>query len=769
MNYFSFFNLITSEGQPLTPEKFRGAVGDPALEELIGKIREEKDEEKQRLLKQGLPCVTFQAYSEAGRHTKATCKSNGFYGVDFDHLDDPRAIYESKIKPLIKEFNIVMVCVSARGKGLHVVAMLSPMFTTIEQNHRHLGDAVGLTPDENCFDISRVLFMPCAQDILYYDEEAMFYEFPEAYVENPDFGNAQPAPQNKAVVADKTAEKSQNEVEAPEGQQMPDSGLMFHGVPVKNIMADYWLEQGGIPMPGERHKDVMKSLHILKYACDFDAEKMRLAIGDAFGLPQDEVNRMIKDTLAYRRSNSMPFALYRILKRHGAADDVTEVDANEVADYPVDDEDIPHDALPALVKAFVKTAPMGYQTAMIHSVLTIIGFLLTRIRFMYRNPLKPKSLTLMTTIEGSAASGKSNYGIPFTILTKLVRAKDDMAIKQEHEYKDKLKKCKNKAQQPDDPKPIRRIVAGRCSVSKLIDRMVNAQGLHIFSFESEISSVTGNQQCSWGNKSSIYRNSFDNDRFSQDYKSDSSTSDDVDVFYNFIFTGTPDEISKFYRNAEDGTVTRMIPLALPDRFGQKMPTFGTLSLKETHMVDKFINDCENRIFDADGNIKDTEMIDISWLMETVDDWCQDRRLEALKSENRAMNILYIRAAEIAVREAVIAYILFGKRHKDLVKKFFCWAAQSVLNLQLNRFGEAINAVEEKRLAKKSKTKRVPNSVSLFDSLPETFTSQDLERKKVNYGITRDARHLISDWVRADICRKVAPNQWRKIDRKEMTA
>lgn len=299
--------------------------------------------------------------------------------------------------------------------------------------------------------------------------------------------------------------------------------------------------------------------------------------------------------------------------------------------------------------------------------------------------------------------------------------------------------------------------------------MVNAQGLHIFSFESEISSVTGNQQCSWGNKSSIYRNSFDNDRFSQDYKSDSSTSDDVDVFYNFIFTGTPDEISKFYRNAEDGTVTRMIPLALPDRFGQKMPTFGTLSLKETHMVDKFINDCENRIFDADGNIKDTEMIDISWLMETVDDWCQDRRLEALKSENRAMNILYIRAAEIAVREAVIAYILFGKRHKDLVKKFFCWAAQSVLNLQLNRFGEAINAVEEKRLTKKNKSKRVPNSVSLFDSLPETFTSQDLERKKVNYGITRDARHLISDWVRADICRKVAPNQWRKIDRKEMTA
>lgn len=441
MNYFSFFNLITSEGQPLTPEKFRGAVGDPALEELIGKIREEKDEEKQRLLKQGLPCVTFQAYSEAGRHTKATCKSNGFYGVDFDHLDDPRAIYESKIKPLIKEFNIVMVCVSARGKGLHVVAMLSPMFTTIEQNYRHIGDAVGLTPDENCFDISRVLFMPCAQDILYYDEEAMFYEFPEAYVENPDFGNAQPAPQNRAVVSDKTAEDSQNEVDAPEGQQMPDSGLMFHGVPVKNIMADYWLEQGGIPMPGERHKDVLKSLHILKYACDFDAENMRLAIGDAFGLPQDEVNRMIKDTLAYRRSNSMPFALYRILKRHGAADDVTEVDANELADYPVDDEDIPHDALPALVKAFVKTAPMGYQTAMIHSVLTIIGFLLTRIRFMYRNPLKPKSLTLMTTIEGSAASGKSNYGIHFTILTKLVRAKDDMAIKQEHEYKDKLKKC----------------------------------------------------------------------------------------------------------------------------------------------------------------------------------------------------------------------------------------------------------------------------------------------------------------------------------------
>lgn len=761
---FSYFQTCDAPcGYPMGLDDLMHLLTAPETKKKVDAVRGATDPKTQYQLKKELPFVLFQSYSVNGLHQKTTCLSNGCVSLDIDHLkDDPRQFFEEHILPHKENAGLRMAYISARGHGLHLVCDLMQGTTTIEENITEFSELFGVECDAVCHDFSRGFFLTSKEDLLYLDEK-MFSDEPRFTLDNPDFDLDEKSEDDTEIEDAVVVEELPAETSAPQVNAV-DEDLCFRGVPIQKIMADYWESRGGVPMQGERHNETLKYLHRHKYICGFDADKMRRTLGNAFGLGESEIQQMIKDVLKFPHSDKMPYDIYRILQRYGVVDDVTEVDASEEGAYPVHDEDIPLDSLPPIVATFVRIAPHGFATATIYLIMTILGFFFTRLRALYIDGQR-HSPTLMMTVEAPMTSGKSFATHIFNRMMTKFKELDDIARKEEKTYEAELKRSKNKAKQPEEPKSYIRIIPGRNSVSKFLKRQAKAAMLHMISFCSEISSAMGNQKASWADKSAIYRNSFDNDAFSQDYMSDNAASEDVNIYLNFCYCGTPGEVDELYKqHVEDGTASRLIPCTIPDAFGQSMPKWGTLTRKEEHMIDKLQDAAIVCTFDENGDIRPEITVDMSWLFPDVESWLEEQRLFAVKNCDRAIDTLRKRASVIAFRMAFLAYQMCGckKKFRSMVANFYRWAATTTLHLQYNRFGDEVNLIFEKQSRQNKKVVSIKPTTTLFDSLPDEFSTTDVERCKAAVGIKREARKIISDYVRTGIAVKIVANKWKKV-------
>ena len=66
--------------------------------------------------------------------------------------------------------------------------------------------------------------------------------------------------------------------------------------------------------------------------------------------------------------------------------------------------------------------------------------------------------------------------------------------------------------------------------------------------------------------------------------SDNSFSANVPVYYNLLLTGTPGGMYRFFKDVEDGLVTRFCFAQLPDMFGADIPAFENYTAKEEEEI-----------------------------------------------------------------------------------------------------------------------------------------------------------------------------------------
>ena len=133
---------------------------------------------------------------------------------------------------------------------------------------------------------------------------------------------------------------------------------------------------------------------------------------------------------------------------------------------------------------------------------------------------------------------------------------------------------------PAKPDGIIRYLPATISVTKLLMRMQSARGLHCFAFAEEIDTVKKAYSRGFSNLSEMLRVSFDNEEYGQDYASDNSFSGNVRLYYNTLFSGTPKAMCRFYPDVEDGLVSRVLFVTLPDQFGKPMPVWRPFTAKE---------------------------------------------------------------------------------------------------------------------------------------------------------------------------------------------
>ena len=440
-------------------------------------------------------------------------------------------------------------------------------------------------------------------------------------------------------------------------------------------------------------------------------------------------------------------------------------------------------ALPIGLKESLVGVPVSMHMPVLCSVLPIAAAYADQVEVEYCDGNRQR-LGLMSIIRGEQASGKSVCKNAVDIWKRQFDEEDALARKREEEWKERKKGRKANEKAPEDPKVLIRMVPVTVSCSTLLKRFKNAQGHTLYSFGEELDTLRKtNGAGSWSSKYDIYRLSFDNGEWGQDYNSDQAESGVVKVAYNWTMLGTNGAMRKCFKsdNIENGLSSRILVAEMPDSSFSKMPKFKHRSVED----EARINEAVTRLRSFSG------LIDTPRLRKAIEDWVEQKRVEAAKDIDHVKDTYRKRAAVIGFRCGVIFHLLEtpsplplkgensisqgqqvstplhsgrGKgeglsRVSKACIDFALMMADYCLSQQIAAFGEALRS---EYVNAQDECQRYGANHSVFDQLAPSFTMEDLRSLKRGYCGESALRNIITRWRRDGWIEKTDSKHWQKV-------
>ena len=561
---------------------------------------------------------------------QAACRLNGLCVIDFDHVDEGvqtegnegvqttptppnlggerlREIWEEAYGKLSDEdkARILLVYITPSGHGLKVVFIADVAVGNLIDNQKDFSKKLGLNPDEACKDASRGAFLTTREDIILINEEKLFTyeneEFGKKYNDSYHAGKSQPTvrPAGSSVAAGHTIQGSHDT-----GGESPDAEavMTYHSVPYGKII-EAWLD-GKKVEPGDRHRTSLCLADHLRYITDNDPVLIeRILRGVPFVAEivkerNEDVAATVKSAREYKMFKSMPKKLSEALAKAGVkeADQTTppdgtppnlggERDTDIYAMLPLDKwaEELQEMAeyYPCMKELFLNAHPHK-MPAVLFSSAALFGTLMTRAYYhFWYEPEIVRRLNYCIFIIGDPGAGKNVIEkFYFKIADPMIQA-DQGLIDAVNRYKDGRteRTTSTKAQKGDAlKKPVVgiRVHPARTATGEFIRHMLAAvenvlgtpMNLHMFSFDSELDNVTKNNKGGdWKDREILELKAFHNEQDGQMYANQESITGMFNVFWNFIYTGTPYALHRKVnqRNFGTGMSTRLAVIPLPDK------------------------------------------------------------------------------------------------------------------------------------------------------------------------------------------------------------
>ena len=682
--------------------------------------------------KRALPAFCFQAHFSEGKRRNADAQSSGLYMLDVDHIEGDAFevgadLIAGALQTCLSE--VYLVHVTPSGHGLRIVAKATKESPdTVAECQARLAAKLGVTIDTAVKDLARASFAVPRKNVIYYNS-AIFTDEPEKLLAS---GGATAG--NPAAVANSDF-----------AQTLDAAMLSYEGIPVAAIVAKYF-EINGKPQPGRRNSTLYRFARIFRHLCDF-RPALLAEIMPNFGLEQAEIMAICRSACESMRGQETPQEITDIVASLQQTADAGEAESDETV---TDSNALP--VLPPVIADFVRSCPNDFKVPAVLASLPPLGAQFTALRADYLDNSE-QSPSFMCVIEAPQASGKSFTRRIVNTVMRSIKANDEQERMKEQAYHDELKLTKNKAKQPSDPRAVIRYIPVSVSIAKLLQRMDYAGGRHLFSFSEEMDTMTkSNKSGAWAQKSDIYRNAFDNAEYGQDYISEGTYSAVVRMYYNILVCGTPQAVGRFFRDAEDGLVSRFIFCRLPSQFGKDMPVFQKMSERT---LTRLSTEVEN-IAQALGNVKNIELPKVKELLKI---WLEEQRLRAVRQLDTARDTFRRRAAVIGFRAAMVAFALWqcDKKRESAAARFGVFVAGQVLKGQLKRFAEQLNNESADNSGERNRQREV------LDLLPEEFTRDELAAALKRCGRKSPVRVTISIWTNNKIIEKLVNDKFRKLN------
>ena len=729
---FSIFTSVKSQkGELCTQEKFNEVCASPLVRSLCKNIAAEPDHDKRNALKKQLPIITFQAFFEGARKN-ALAVPSGCFMFDGDGMENPRAFYDEKVAARLEELGILYAGMTPSQHGLRLVVRMRPEFATIAEAQKWLSEQIGWECDAACKDLARASYV-VPSGYIYYLNPGLFTE--EGIVGAKEEGRGK-------------KEEGRGEMEDGRGEmeEVPDCNVTFKGIPLADICHEWLLQTGGEPEEGERNDRLHKLALRLRFITDFNEATM-LAVMPRYGLSEEEMKSLIHSGCVAQRT-SRPRDLQPVLDKLMQP----EQPDNEEDDF-ADEEVVSLNeqlnnldfTLPPLIKQIASTAPDDFVAACVLCQLPMLGTLASKLRAQYLDG-RMHSPSFQVSLEAPQASGKSFMTRIAEMLMAPVRARDEEERQKEQAYMEKVSELKVTivkvtAKNRDEllgqkPKGIIRYVPATISITKLLQRLGNARGLHLFALAEEIDTVTKAFKRGFSYFSEALRVAFDNGLYGQDYASTESFSGLVTAYYNTLFSGTPKAMRRFYPDVEDGLVSRVCFVMLPDQFGKPMPVWGELKDKDREEVMRQLERLD-RVSIVDNTVQPDHVMDMTFLNKDLKKWLTEQQEEAVRTNDRTRDVFCRRSAVVGFRAGMLAWFLYGEKSTPLNRKRTCafarWVANQMLTQHLLRFeidgtGSNLNRWED-----------------VFEQLNEEFAREDVQNILKANGVSSPVRTVLYKW------------------------
>ena len=568
-------------------------------------------------LKKSLPFVIFiatyvETASASGKlgcwRKQAACRLNGLCVIDFDHIEgDCREVWAEAFARLSDEdkSRILLVYITPSGHGLKVVFMADVNVGNLIDNQKAFSAKLGLNPDEACKDASRGAFLTTRQDILILNEKIFTYEneeFGKKYNAEYHAGHSQPT-----IPSPKLGEVRRGLNEAITGDcsdpQPPNlGGLCYNGVPYTKII-EAWLE--GVNLDKNRHNTLVELASHLRYLIGKNAKKieevvMQLPWVKDLAAEGENVSSTIGSVIEFKYREYMPKRMKEALEKVGANHGDRPHDLRSATITGVSPHDSPEDIYaqlpldkwaeelqemaqhyPCMKELFVNVHPHKLA-AVFFSSAALFGTLMTRAWYhFWYEPEIVRRLNYCVFIIGDPGAGKNIVEKFYKKIADPMIQADQCLIDAVNRYKDGRteRTTSTKAQKGEALKrPVVgiRVHPARTATGEFIRHMQaaveNIQGhpmnLHMFSFDAELDNVTKNNKGGdWKDREILELKSFHNEQDGQMYANQESITGMFNVFWNFIYTGTPYALHRKVnqRNFGTGMSTRLAVIPLPDK------------------------------------------------------------------------------------------------------------------------------------------------------------------------------------------------------------
>jgi hypothetical protein len=720
----------------------------PRLAQQAERINQTEDEEEQRRLKSWLPfrCPHYTRFRDDYRDREHIVPESFTWQTCID-IDDPELV--EKANEMSERLDIEA---GGRWQGLmlhkdysirrklHIDIRL-PIGMTVPEAQRAYCKALGVECDTSCFTPERFIYISPA-DFEIYRADGWYQQLSEEEV-----AARRKAYTDRGLTIDgRTEDGSYYDGEeldtdyhpAAENRVNPCNPCQnkfpqeFKGVPYTSIISEYWRRTGGEPSEGERNKRLHQLAANLRAICD-NSEEWLLEVMPRFGLSVQEMKSIIHSACKEPTKGSRLIdQIVGALEMGISSDEIEDAEAVEKETGVKVNVKV----LPIGLKESLTGVPVTMHMPVLCGVLPIAAAYADQVEVEYCDG-NLQHLGLMSIIRGEQASNKSVVKNAVDVWKRQFDEEDALARKREEEWKERKKGRKANEKAPEDPKVLIRMVPVTVSCSTLLKRFKNAQGHTIYSFGEELDTLRKtNGAGSWSSKYDIYRLSFDKGEWGQDYNSDQAESGVVKVAYNWTMLGTNGAMRKCFKsdNIENGLSSRILVAEMPDASFSKMPKFGRRSAED-----------EARIQEAVTRLRSfSGLVDTPRLRKAIEEWVEQKRVEAAKDIDHVKDTYRKRAAVIGFRCGVVFHLLSGKeRETKQCLDFAMMMAEYCLSQQIKTFGEAlrsefVNAYDE--------CQRYGANHSVFDQLAPCFTRDDLRAKKSGTSES-GLRNIIMRWKR----------------------
>lgn len=734
--------------------------------------------------------------------------------LDVDHVENPNkafeAIYEKALADLGRDWwydNCLLWHITPSGHGLRGVFWALPdVATSLEDQMKNYNSILHLSDygdfDEPCKDFARISFFFKPDEILFENAQLLTSETkkPEGVVINYGLERKELS----FLDSQSTESDSVHSEDKPSGTQREETTTSYptftaeeeaeirsydyDGTPLAHII-DRWVEVHGEPGRMKVHNYYNDLIKNFRNIMNNDKRALFLLL-PRFGHTPEECWSQVESICRVNTLSKLPKEFYFFLKDNGfykGKGTSQRLSDYMMAELPeVEKEKLPW--MPPVFRELIGSAPRDFKFPMMVGLLPIMGTLSSYVQSTYWLDWTYHTTSFFSIIYAPAGTGKGFIARYMEMLFDKLRTRDFIQQAREQLFLNEVNRKGANDKAPQEPHTSLRIIEPKNSEAEFLAKQKDNHGYHMFTYAAEMDSWAKGVKAAGGNKDDMLRIAWDNGTYGQHFKSANTVKGSVKLYWNVLITGTLPQIQSYFKNVENGLVTRCSFCSIDNQEFAEAPVWKHLTPKQKEIIRRYMDRCDRNTYmepcellpaevalisdakkfddevDWHFTFRPRKTVDMEWLRPTIDNWLKQQLKMSARDYNKARDVFRRRCAVRGFRLGLICTTLWDNPTTSNLKKccpFIEWFMNNDIENMMKLWGHAYNEIAQD-------TPNIPQK-SLFQSLADEFSKEDVMTQCLRLGIKTPVRNITSQWGKFGYISAVSKGKYKKTKSHEKNA